>query len=146
MFVAVAIALLIGGGVLWLFARVGSRNGESLNLGSRQFTLNGADKHAKRAAVAPLFFNDLVRDNRPLPLVLSFLGENKWTAMNAIPVGAPTKCIVQWDGSRRVLVDPCTKTTYAPDGLSDSGARLTRYSAVVNSKNQLVVDLRGEIE
>lgn len=146
MFVAVSIALVIGAISLWFFARVASRDGQSLNFGDRQFILNGADNHAKRAKVSPLFFNDLVKDKTSLPLVLSYLGENNWAAMNAIPKGSTANCIVQWDMERKVLVNPCTKDTFAPDGVSDSGPALVRYSAIVNSKNQLVVDLRGEIE
>ena len=143
LFVAIAVALAVAGWVLYSFARFTHREPEKVNLGGRTFVLRDAARRAEQAAVGPLFFNDLVRDNRPLPLVLSSLGKNDWAALNAIPAGSPERCAVGWDPARRVFVDPCNEHVFAPDGTSDSGPALTRYAATVNGRDQLVVDLNA---
>ena len=127
--------------MLVVFARYASRKPENINLGGRTFIVRDATRRAEQAKLGPLFFNDLVRDNRPLPLILSSLGGTDWAALNAVPPGAAERCTVTWDQDRKVFVDPCTNGIYAPDGLADTGAALTRYRADVNSKDQLVIDL-----
>lgn len=124
-----------------MFARFASRKPESINLGGRTFVLRNATRRAEQAALGPLFFNDLVRDNRPLPLILSSLGGTNWAALNAVPPGSPERCAVTWNQERKVFADPCTNGVYAPDGLADDGRSLIRYEASVNAKDQLVVDL-----
>ena len=104
-----------------------------------------AARRAEQAKLGPLFFNDLVRDNRPLPLVLSFLGGTEWAALNAVPPGAAERCAVTWDPDRKVFADPCTSAIFAPDGVADSGGSLTRYSATVNAKDQLEIDLNRTV-
>jgi hypothetical protein len=142
LFIAIALALLIGTGVLVIFARYASRRPQDINLGGRTFIIRDATRRAEQAKQGPLFFNDLVRDNRPLPLILSSLGEKQWAALNAVPPGAPERCAVTWDQDRKVFLDPCSKHIYAPDGIGDGGA-LTRYEATVNAKDQLVIDLNA---
>jgi hypothetical protein len=146
MFTAVTIALVVSFGALWIFARVASKHADSINLGSRVFSLGNAQSRVKQAKVSPLFFNDLVRDGRPLPLVVAFIADKEWAALNAIPPGSTEKCIVKWDDPTHTLVDPCTKTQYGPNGIRDGGAPLTRYSAVVDRKGRLVVDLNQTID
>ena len=141
LFVAIAIALAVGTGSLFLFARYASRNPEDINLGGRTFIIRDATRRAEQAKLGPLFFNDLVRDNRPLPLILSSLDGTDWAALNAVPPGAEERCAVTWDQDRKVFVDPCTKGVYAPDGVADDGTSLIRYTAVVNTKDQLEIDL-----
>ena len=141
LFLAIALALAVGTGVLVVFARYASRKPENINLGGRTFIVRDATRRAEQAKLGPLFFNDLVRDNRPLPLILSSLGGTNWAALNAIPPGSAERCAVTWDQDRKVFVDACTKGIYAPDGLADTGGSLTRYRADVNAKDQLVIDL-----
>ena len=141
LFAAIALAIAVGAGVLVIFARYASRKPENINLGGRTFVIRNATRQAEQAKLGPLFFNDLVRDNRPLPLVLSSLGGTDWAALNAIPPGSGERCAVTWDQGRNVFVDPCTKGIYAPDGLADDGRSLIRYRAVVNTKDQLEIDL-----
>ena len=141
MFTAVAIALVVGAGALWTFARIASNHAESINLGSRVFSLGNAESRVKQAAISPLFFNDLVADGRPLPLVVAFIGDKEWAAINPIPPGSTGKCTVKWDDPTRTLIDPCTKVLYGPNGVRDGGKPLTRYSAVVDRKGRLIVDL-----
>ena len=145
LFIAIALALVVGTGTLFLFARYASRKPENINLGGRTFVIREAARRAEQAKLGPLFFNDLVRDNRPLPLVLSFLGGTEWAALNAVPAGAAERCAVTWDQDRKVFVEPCTNAIFAPDGVADSGASLTRYSATVNAKDQLEIDLNKTV-
>ena len=145
LFVAIAVALVVGTGTLFLFARYASRKPENINLGGRTFVIRESARRAEQAKLGPLFFNDLVRDNRPLPLVLSFLGGTEWAALNAVPPGAAERCAVTWDQARKVFVDPCTNAIFAPDGVADSGGSLTRYSATVNAKDQLEIDLNKTV-
>ena len=141
LFAAIALAIVVGAGVLVIFARYASRKPENINLGGRTFVIRNATRRAEQAKLGPLFFNDLVRDSRPLPLVLSSLGGIDWAALNAIPPGSGERCAVTWDQGRRVFVDPCTKGIYAPDGQADDGRSLIRYRAAVNAKDQLEIDL-----
>lgn len=146
MFTAVAVALFVSFGALWVFARIASKHAESINLGSRKFSLGNAENRIKQAKIAPLFFNDLVRDGRPLPVIVSYIADTEWAALNAIPPGSTEKCAVRWDDPSRTLVDPCTKTQYGPNGVRDGGEALTRYSAVVDGKGRLVLDLNTIVD
>ena len=145
MFAAVAVALIVSAGALWTFARIASTHAESINLGSRVFSLGNAESRVKQAKISPLFFNDLVTDGRPLPLVVAFIGGKEWAALNPIPPGSTEKCIVKWDDPTKTLIDPCTKTLYGPNGVRDNGTPLTRYSAVVDAKGRLIVDLNKTV-
>lgn len=148
MFVAVAIALMIGTILLIVVNAAVTRHPEKARLGSHVFTLSEATKRAEQAALGPLFFNDLVtEDNRDLPLVLAYLGDGEWAALDALAPGARPECAVQWNPTDKVLVDPCTKTVYAPDGRSDDGKTLTRFVAKLDEeRDRLTVDLQTPLE
>jgi hypothetical protein len=142
LFVAVGVALVVSTGALWVFARIASKHAEAINLGSRVFSLGNAESRIKQAKVAPLFFNDLVRDERGLPVVLAYIRDKEWAALNAIPPGSTEDCIVKWDEENRALIDPCTKKLYGPNGVGDKAVKpLTRYSTVVDTKGRLIVNL-----
>lgn len=142
MVVAVGVALCVSAIVLVLFSRVAAKRPERVNLGNRLFVMRQLEKRTQRASDGPLFFNDLVRDDRPLPLAVIYVGE-QWAALNALPKGQPIDCAVRWDGGRKVFVDPCTQGIYAPDGTrDDGGAPLERYSAKADVEaDRLIVDL-----
>lgn len=143
MIVAVAVALGVSAIVLVLFSSVASKRPDKVNLGNRLFVIRQLGKRTAQAVDGPLFFNDLVRDERPLPLAVILLGEDNWAAMNALPPGQPAKCSVGFDPGRKVFVNPCTDDVYAPDGTrDDGGAPLTRYSATADpDTDRLIVDL-----
>jgi hypothetical protein len=143
MIVAVAIALAVSAIVLLVFSNVASKRPDKVNLGNRLFVMRQLAKRTAQAEDGPLFFNDLVRDQRPLPLAVILLGEDNWAAMNALPPGQPAKCVVGWDAARKVFVNPCTDDVYAPDGTrDDGGAPLSRYSATADGdSDRLIVDL-----
>ena len=142
MIVAVVVALCVSAIVLVLFSRVAAKRPERVNLGSRVFVMGQLEKRTQRADDGPLFFNDLVRDDRPLPLAVIYVG-GEWAALNAVPKGQAIECAVRWDPAREVFVDPCTQGIYAPDGTrDDGGAALERYSAKSDAAtDRLVVDL-----
>lgn len=142
MIVAVVVALCVSAIVLVLFSRVAAKRPDKVNLGGRVFVMRQLEKRTLRASDGPLFFNDLVRDDRPLPLAVIYVGDD-WVALNALPVGQPITCAVRWDPQRKVFVDPCDETVYAPDGTrDDGGAPLERYSAKSDVEaDRLIVDL-----
>jgi hypothetical protein len=142
MIVAVVVALCVSAIVLVLFSRIAAKRPDKVNLGGRLFVMRQLEKRTQRADDGPLFFNDLVRDERPLPLAVIYVGQ-EWAALNALPPGQPLTCAVRWDPQRKVFVDPCDQTVYAPDGTrDDGGAPLERYSAKSDTDaDRLIVDL-----
>lgn len=142
MIVAVVVALCVSAIVLVMFSRVAAKRPERVNLGNRLFVMRQLEKRTQRADDGPLFFNDLVRDDRPLPLAVIYVGQ-QWAALNALPKGQPIECAVRWDPARKVFVNPCTQGIYAPDGTRDDGsAPLERYSAKADvATDRLIVDL-----
>ncbi len=142
MIIAVIVALCVSAIVLVLFSRVAAKRPERVNLGNRLFVMRQLEKRTQRADDGPLFFNDLVRDDRPLPLAIISVG-GEWAALNALPPGQPIECAVRWDPVRNVFVNPCTQGIYAPDGTrDDGGAPLERYSAKADvAADRLIVDL-----
>lgn len=143
MVVAVVVALAVSAFVLASFAKVASKRPEKIDLGSRTFVMKQLQKHIEKSADGPLFFNDLVKDERPLPLAIIYVGKDNWAALRALAPGAPEKCVVQWDSGRSVFLDPCTKQVYAPDGTRDDGGpALERFGATADVEgDRLIVDL-----
>lgn len=143
MIVAVLVALALSAIVLVVFSNVASKRPEKVNLGGRAFVMRQLERRTQQADVGPLFFNDLVKDSRPLPLALMYLGNDQWAALNALPEGQPENCVVQWDQDRKVFVNPCNEEVFAPDGTrEDRSVGLERFSAKADKKaDRLVVDL-----
>lgn len=142
LFIVIAVAVAIGGATLFAFARAASRKPEKVNLGSHVFVINGA---ARKETQSPLFFNDLVRDSQPLPIVVNAVGPKQWVALNAVPPNSTVRCAVRWDRTRRVLVDPCAGTLYAPDGRNDGGPSLIRYKLTLTEMDRLEIDLNTKV-
>lgn len=142
MVVAVVVALCVSAIVLVLFSRIAAKRPDKVNLGGRLFVMRQLEKRTQRADDGPLFFNDLVRDDRPLPLAVIYVGD-EWAALNALPNAQPVECAVRWDPTRKVFVNPCNDVIYAPDGTrDDDGPPLERYSATADTEgDRLIVDL-----
>jgi hypothetical protein len=162
--VAVAIALFVGGWVLFAFSRFASSSPDKVQLGSRVFDLGSARTRASTISqTGPLFFNDLIQGGRSLPVVVLYVGLNpgakgavdpkNFIALNAIPPVATPACPVDWIKAKDRLVQSCTKLEYLPDGtLSTSqtvpldealkGATdMERFEVFLGKKGRLVVDL-----
>lgn len=146
MFAAVLLALALATLLLFVFARIASRNADKVNLGSKVFDLGSAKKRIPQARLAPLQFNDLVRDNRQVALAVVYLGDNRWAALNTIAPGATPECATQWNPDSRVWVDPCNGNLYAPDGGNTTAAPLEQFVAEVTAKGRLVIDLNRKPE
>ena len=171
MFLAVAIALFVGGWVLFAFSRIANTSPDKIKLGSRVFSLGSARARASTIArTGPLFFNDLVQGGRTLPIVVMYLGvnpgakgvvdANDFAALNAIPPGATPACPVVWNPAPDLFRQPCSKLLYLPDGslaesqadgtltakasalrTTDAGA-MERFDVLIGKKGQLVIDLQ----
>ncbi|MCU1450208.1 MAG: hypothetical protein JWP02_2378 [Acidimicrobiales bacterium] len=83
----------------------------------------------------PLLFADPLQRGRDI--YLSHLGDDRWAAFDVHPSGEPKTCTVTWQAQTRSFHDPCSGRLYPTDGTG-----LTRYSAYVDKKGDLVVDLR----
>jgi hypothetical protein len=83
----------------------------------------------------PLLFADPLRRGRDI--YINHLGDNRWAAFEVHPPGEPKSCTVEWQPREHTFRDPCSGRVYPPDG-----AGLSRYSAYVDKKGDLVVDLR----
>jgi hypothetical protein len=140
---SVVFALAIAAVLLIAFSRVAAKRPGKVNLGSRQFVIRELEQRKQDAVTGPLFFNDLVQDERSLPLALVYLGKDQWAALNALAPGQPEKCVVEWDLDRKVFRDLCSNIDYAPDGKRDDGGPpLIRYAANADKDaDRLVVDL-----
>jgi hypothetical protein len=83
----------------------------------------------------PLLFADPLQRGRDI--YLDHLGDARWAAFEVHPPGEPKSCTVKWQPQTRSFRDPCGGRLYPADGTG-----LTRYSAYVDKKGDLVVDLR----
>jgi hypothetical protein len=148
---AVALSLALSGLALFGFARVARNRPNAIKLGDTEFEVGSAAKFEKSISErGPLFFPDLVPDDEVLrPLVLTHLkgsGNFDFAALNALPPNSKDDtCVVAYDRATKLLVDPCTKTSYALDGLSVSGnlsePKLVRYLSEVKESGALSINL-----
>ncbi len=157
---AVAIALFLGGWVLFTFSQFASNSPDRVRLGSRVFDLGSARGRASTISrTGPLFFNDLVQGGRSLPIVVLYVGMNpgskgvveakNFVALNAIPPVSTPACPVDWITAKDRLVQPCSKLEYLPDGTlattqtAPLGAAIDmeRFQVFLGKKGRLVVDL-----
>jgi hypothetical protein len=127
---AVLLAALIGGLLLVLLSSgsVKSRLGDSV------YDAGSADHLARRADQQPILLPALVGFTRDI--VVSHLAGKEWRAFAANPPGRDRRCQVVWRTRTRDFRAPCTGRVYPLDG-----AGLTQYSATVNAKGHLIIDL-----
>ena len=143
MFAAVAVALVVSGLCLVVFARYASKHASEVRLGDSTFTVGRSSSLAKKVDQdGPLFFNDLVReDGLARPLVLAHIEGTDWAALNALAPGAKAQCVVRVDNEARTLTDPCSDVVYDFEGIAGGGQKLERFTTAVNPKGMLSVDL-----
>lgn len=146
--IAVTLSLVFSGLALLGFARVARNSPNKIKLGATEFEVGSAKKFAVSIdAKGPIFFPDLIPDDDlQRPLVLTHVVGNDFAALNALPPGSTdTKCVVAFDRTTKLLVDPCTKVSYAADGLSPSGnlsePKLQRFLTEVTKGGALRIDL-----
>jgi len=132
----VAAALLLA--VVTRVAGTGSPAGSATDReGKRvaQFELGRATDYARTIARdGPILFPD--PQGRSRDIYVQHLGETDWLAFEARVNGAPRQCVLDWEPSGRMFVDPCDGRTYPADGTG-----LVRFPARVNDKGRVIVDL-----
>lgn len=107
--------------------------------GSALFRVGSAQRWAKAVAEdGPILFPDLLGGSRDI--FLQHLGGDDWRAFEAHAPGAPRRCLVEWRPDSRQFVDACDGRAFPADGTG-----LVSYPASVDSKGQLVVDLRSAV-
>ena len=120
---------------LGVLALAGSPKAKS-HLGSDVFRVGDAKHQATIVdRHGPLLFQDPLGHGRDI--YVQHLGGTRWVAFVVHPPDEARHCTVRWRQKNRDFVDSCSGRTYPADG-----AGLTRYRASVDSKNDLVVDLR----
>jgi len=116
-------------------------SGIKVQLGTDEFQVGSIDRFAKEiAANGTLLFAGLVGAAEQRPIGLFHSGDDPakgWTAFSILVPGSSGRCVLALDRSTRRLVDPCTGTTYPPDGAS-----LPTYATRIDDNRILYVDLR----
>jgi hypothetical protein len=103
------------------------------------FDVGPADQRARAVAEGgPILFQDLL--DRSHDIYVQHLGDADWIAVEAHSPGAPRRCVLRWEPSTRLFVDPCDGSTYPADGTG-----LVTYPATVNANQRIVVDLRTPV-
>ena len=138
--VLTAVAGVIGG--VLIFAVVVNLVGTSADKpdsAAATFDVGPADQRARAVAEGgPILFQDLL--DRSRDIYVQHLGDTRWIAIEAHSPGAPRRCVLRWEPSSRVFVDPCDGRTYPADGTG-----LVTYPTVVDGRKRVVVDLRAAV-
>lgn len=130
-------ALAFAGLLVAVAVRYAARNPEKANLGSSVLSLE-ADRLAREVAErGPVLFKDPL--NRDREIYVQHLGSDAdkgWVAVRAYASRVSLDCLLSWNASKRLFVDPCTRRSYPPDGEG-----LTTYPAPV-AGGVVRIDLR----
>ena len=114
---------------------VGGEGDEERPAERREFDVGPAEARARSIARdGPLLFQDPLGRGRDV--YVQHLGDDRWVAFAPRPSGAPARCVLVWRQAERHFVDPCTQTSYPPDG-----AGLVQYPARVDEDERVQVDL-----
>jgi len=130
----VLVAVLLAGLVLLLL----SSGDVKSRLGDPTYDAGNAKAFARRADEQPVLLPALVGFQRDI--LVSHIGRDEWRAFEANPPGKDRRCQVRWRGSSRDFRSPCTGAVYPIDGTG-----LKQYSATVNKRGRLIIDLRTEV-
>jgi hypothetical protein len=131
---AVLVALLF---VVLVLALLSSGEIKS-RLGDRVYDAGNAEAFARRADEQPVLLPALVGFRRDI--LVSHLRGDEFRAFEANPPGKDRRCQVVWRKRTRDFRAPCTGAVYPLDGTG-----LTQYSATVDGRGRLVIDLRTEV-
>jgi hypothetical protein len=142
-------AILAIFGLLWLAALWASRHTEdvSTKLGDTVFHIPlGGTANRIAADGLPVQYADPLSSGRDI--YVNHVGPDLtvgWYVFNVLPTGEAHKCAVSWDRAAMVFKDPCTNTTYGPNGFPPAGVgSLVHYTVTVNG-NDLAIDLQAPI-
>jgi hypothetical protein len=103
-----AIAAIFG--LLWVIA-------DHSDVANSVFEFHASAQARLIAENGPAPFPDPLQKGRDI--IVNHVGDDVsrgWYAFRRVPPNGAPGCLVYWDGSRQLFVDPCTATTYPPDG------------------------------
>jgi hypothetical protein len=107
-------------------------------LGDPVYDAGNAEAFARRADVQPVLLPALVGFERDILVShIGRIGRDGWRAFEANPPGKGRRCQVRWRKGTRDFRAPCTGAVYPLDGTG-----LKQYSATVNQRGRLIIDLR----
>ena len=133
------VAVLFGVGLFAALALLGSSGQVDVRLGDDEFQAGQVERLAANVARdGPIAIPD-ASPERARDIYLQHLGDTPeagWLAFAAQAPGADRTCLLQWNASERVFVDPCSGQRFPADGEG-----LTQYPTTV-SEGVLSVDLR----
>jgi hypothetical protein len=139
--IVVGIAGVIGGIGLFVLVSFLSGRGDvvEVRLGDETFQDLDADRISEEIDDrGPILFPDLLGGSRTI--YLQHLGDDpaeEWYAFDAFQPGAGPECLLRWESSEAVFVDPCDGTSFPADGKG-----LPQYPATVTD-GRVSVDLNA---
>ena len=107
-------------------------------LGDPVYDAGNAKAFARRADEQPVLLPALVGFQRDI--LVSHIRRDEWRAFEANPPGKGRECQVRWRKGTRDFRAPCTGALYPVDGTG-----LKQYSATVDKRGRLIIDLRTEV-
>ena len=114
-------------------------SGDTRSAGTERFVLGKAEELADTVARrGPMFLPDPLGRGRDV--WVQHLAGSDWRTFDAHPPGAPSRCVVEWEATRRVFVDRCSGRDHPADG-----AGLVSFPTEVNEEGRVVIDLRSPV-
>ena len=143
----VAIAVVLGGGVLFLASRGGD---VEIQLGDSDFDAGQIGRISEEIDDrGPILYSDVAGRSRDL--ILQHLGDDPeagWLAFNARPLGEPRDCFFQWDEDEQrfdliTVVDDvtCADITMDERGNLSTGELVYTYPVTIDDGNNVRADL-----
>ncbi|MFP5317293.1 MAG: hypothetical protein ACLGI2_03250 [Acidimicrobiia bacterium] len=133
--IASIVGVLITGLMLWWAVRLASKNPEIANLEAGVFSFDAEDLADEIGDRGPFLLKDPL--NRGREVYIQHTGatpKSGWHAISAYASRSDLDCLLGWDATRKVFVDPCDRKTFPADGEG-----LSRYPVEV-------VDGRVEVD
>ena len=146
-FTGVAIAIVLGGGVLFLASQGGD---VEIQLGDTDFDAGKIGRISEEIDDrGPILYSDVAGRSRDL--ILQHLGddpERGWLAFEARPLGEPRDCFFQWDEDTQrfdliTIVDDvtCAEVTMDERGNLSTGGVIDTYPVAIDDDNNIRVDI-----
>ena len=146
-FTGVAIAIVLGGGVLFLASQGGD---VEIQLGDTDFDAGKIGRISEEIDDrGPILYSDVAGRSRDL--ILQHLGDDPeagWLAFEARPLGEPRDCFFQWNEDEQqfdlvTIVDDvtCADVTMDERGNLSTGDLIDSYPVTIDDDNNIRVDI-----
>ena len=146
-FTGVAIAIVLGGGVLFLASQGGD---VEIQLGDSDFDAGKIGRISEEIDDrGPILYSDVAGRSRDL--ILQHLGDDPeagWLAFEARPLGEPRDCFFQWNDDEQqfdlvTIADDvsCAAVTMDERGNLSTGAVIDSYPVAIDDDNNIRVDI-----